>query len=151
MNRNVTAVYRTYSVADLVRRELEALGISRGDIQVIPDSQDVFRPSGKRDDYRWTDALHDLDLPEEDVRTYQHCVRRGDYVVSANVDEDRVGRVQEIMRRPEAEAYNLDVRADEFREEALVAHSDKRRTSDGRLVGQRDTTYTDPYVRSYRR
>jgi hypothetical protein len=150
MNRNVTAVYRTYSVADLVRRELEALGITPGDIHIIPDSEDVGA-SDRRDDYRWTDVLHDLDLPEEDVRTYQHSVRRGDFVVSANVDEDRVDRVQEIMRRPEAEAHNLDVRADEFREEAIIAHSDTRRTSDGRPIRRRDTTYTDPYVRSYRR
>jgi hypothetical protein len=151
MNRNVTAVYRTYSVADLVRRELEALGITSGNIHVIPDSEDVVGASGRGDDYRWADALHDLDLPEEDVRTYQHSVRRGDFVVSANVDEDLVVRVQEIMRRPEAEAYNLDVRADEFQDEAIIAHSDTRRTSDGRLIRRRDTTYTDPYVRSYRR
>ena len=72
-------------------------------------------------------------------------------MVSANVDEDWVGRVQELMRRPEEEAYNLDVRADEFREEAIVAYSDTKRTSDGRGIRRRDTTYTDPYVRSYRR
>jgi hypothetical protein len=149
MNRNVTAVYRRYSVADLVRRELEALGIARGDIHIVPDSENVVRATS--DDYRWTDALHDLDLPEEDVRTYQHCVRRGDHVVSANVDEEQVARVQEIMRRPESEAYNLDLRADEFRKEPVIAHSDTRRTSDGRVIRRRDTAYTDPYVRSYRR
>lgn len=151
MNRNVTAVYRTYAVADLVGQELEALGISRGDIHVIPDSERVVGTSGERDDRRWTDALHNLDLPEEDVRTYQHSIRRGDYVVSANVDDDHVGRVQEVMRRPEAEAYNLDARTDEFRDEVIVAHSDPRRTRDARPMGRRDTAYSDSYVRSYRR
>lgn len=148
MNRNVTAVYRTYPAADLVRRELEELGISRADIHVVPDSEVL----GERDDRRWSDALHDLQLPDEDVRTYQQSVRRGDYVVSANVDEDRVGRVQEIMRRPEAEAYDLDARTNEFREETVVAHSDPARAKrDPGMMGQRDTAYTDPYVRSYRR
>ena len=99
MNRNVTAVYRTYSVADLVRAELEELGVSRSDIHMIPDSDLTAGTSGEREDRRWSDTLHDLDLPDEDMRTYQSCVRRGDYVVSANVDESDVDRVQQIMRR----------------------------------------------------
>lgn len=151
MDRNVTAIYRTYAVADLVRRELETVGISRANIHVIPDREDIVAESGYREDRRWTDLLHDLQLPDEDVRTYQHSVRRGDYVVSANVDDEWVERVQEIMRRPEAEAYDLDARTDEFGEETVIPPSDPARERDPRLVGRRDTAYTDPYVRSYRR
>jgi hypothetical protein len=121
MDRNVTAVYRTYAVANL-------------------------------EDRRWMDELHDLHLPDDDLRTYQQCVRRGDYVVSANVDKDSVRRVQEIMRRPEAEAHNLDHRGDEFREDIVIARSDTTRAkADPRWVGRRDTEYTDPYVRPYKR
>jgi hypothetical protein len=152
MNRNVTAVYRTYSVADLVRAELEELGISRSDIHVIPDSDLPAGTSSERENRRWTDKFHDLDLPDEDVLTYQSCVRRGDYVVSANVDEDDVARVQQIMRRPEAEAYDLDSRDAEFRGETIYPHSDSSRTAaDLREKRRRDPTYTDPYLRSYRR
>ena len=152
MDRNVTAVYRTYAVADLVRRELEQLGISRGHIHVIPDSADRLEVGQHREDRRWTDELHDLHLPDDDLRTYQQCVRRGDYVVSANVDSDSVRRVQEIMRRPEDEAYNLDPRSDEFRDEIVIVHSDTSRAArDPRLVGRRDTEHNDPYVRAYRR
>jgi hypothetical protein len=151
MDRNVTAIYRTYAVADLVRRELETVGISRANIHVIPDREDIVPESGYREDRRWTDLLHDLQLPDEDVRTYQHSVRRGDYVVSANVDDEWVERVQEIMRRPEAEAYDLDARTNEFGEETVIPPSDPARERDPRLVGRRDTAYTDPYVRSYRR
>ena len=152
MNRNVTAVYRTYSVADLVRAELETLGISRSDIHVIPDSDLTAGATGDRDDRRWSDKLHDLDLPDEDVRTYQSSVRRGDYVVSANVDESDVERVQQIMRRPEAEAYDLDARDAEFRDETIHPHSDtSRAAADTRVKHRRDPAYTDPYLRSYRR
>lgn len=153
MDRNVTAVYRTYAVADLVRRELEQLGISSRHLHVIPDSEDRVEGSRYREDRRWTDALYDLHLPDEDLRTYQQCVRRGDYVVSANVDNDSVRRVQEIMRRPEAEAYyKLDSRSDEFRDETVIAHSDSARGArDPRLVGRRDTEHTDPFVRAYKR
>jgi hypothetical protein len=152
MNRNVTAVYRTHAVADLVRQELEDLGISRSNIHVIPDTNDVVATGAHREDRRWMDQLHELHLPDDDVRTYQQCVRRGDYVVSANVDDDYVQRAQQIMRRPEAEAYDLNARSGEFRDEAVIVHSDTTRSvSDPRYVGQRDTDYTDPYVRSYRR
>jgi hypothetical protein len=152
MNLNVTAVYRTYSVADLVRAELEALGLSRSDIHVIPDSDLPAGTSGERADRRWSDKIHDLDLPDEDMRTYQSCVRRGDFVVSANVDEDDVERVQQIMRRPEAEAYDLDARDSEFRDEMLHPHSDDSRTAAAlRARRRRDPAYTDPYLRSYRR
>lgn len=151
MNRNVTSIYRTYAVADLVRRELEEVGVSRNHVHVIPDTDEPADAPGRRDD-RWTDRLHDLHLPEDDVRTYQHSVRRGDYVVSANVGEDAVDRVQDIMRRPEAEAYDLDARTEEFRGETLHPHSQAARgPADPALMARRDTTYTDPYVRSYRR
>jgi hypothetical protein len=149
MNRNVTAIYRTYAVADLVRRELEAIGISRANIHVIPDREEMVGATGYREDRRWTDLLHDLQLPDEDVRTYQHSVRRGDYVVSATVDDEWVERVQEIMRRPVAEAYDLDARTNEFRDETIIARSEPLLESEPRR--RRDTAHTDPYVRSYRR
>ncbi len=98
------------------------------------------------------DDLHDLHLPENDLRTYQQSVRRGDYVVSAEVDEDEVVRVQEIMRRPEDEAYNLDTRDTEFQSETLHPHSaGATRTADERYLGRRDPADADAYSRTYHR
>ncbi|MEF2553469.1 hypothetical protein VQ042_19260 [Aurantimonas sp. A2-1-M11] len=152
MKRNVTAVYRSLAVADLVRKDLESLGISRGHIHVLPDADETARKSGPEADRRLMDEFHDLHLPEDDLRTYQRSVRRGDYVVSVNVDDERIQRVQEIMRRPEAEAHDLDALNNEFREGVVVAHSDTSRSaSDPRLVGQRDLDQKDPYLRSYKR
>lgn len=39
MRRAVTAIYRSYDVAALVRDELERLGIGRGHIAIIPDTE----------------------------------------------------------------------------------------------------------------
>ncbi len=151
MHRNVTAIYRTHSTADLVRRELTDLGVSSGDIHVIPD-QDVAGQTAERENDQYMEALHDLHLPDDDVRTYQQSVRRGDYVVSAEVDEDNLTRVQQIMRRPEEEAYNLDARAEEFRDEETFA--DNRgadRSTNAGLAGRRDVSNDDPYARTYER
>lgn len=152
MHRNVTAIYRTYATADLVRQELKSFGISPGYIHVIPDTEDSALAGDAREDPRYSDQLYDLHLPDEDLRTYQQSVRSGDYVVSVEVDQGQVERVQEIMRRPEAEAYDLDHRSGEFRTAEIYPYSDLtgRRIDEDRLA-QRDPDHADPYTRSYRR
>jgi hypothetical protein len=168
MHRNVTAIYRTRGVAELVREGLEDIGIPARDIHVIPDlgygsgvgtaggtgtpttapdnriagtGTGTTSPAGTAgpgrehplhgasmlevgaEDPVHTDRLHDLHLPEDDVRTYQHAIRHGDYVVSAEVDDARVEKVKAVMRRPETEAYDIEQRATEFRDHDLLAHS----------------------------
>ncbi len=152
MHRNVTAIYRTHAVADLVRRELEEAGVSGSAIRIVPDRDVAVGADGYREDHRYSDDLHDLNLPEDDLRTYQHSVRNGDYVVSADVDDDLVPRTREIMRRPEAEARDLTARHEEYRDEAVVPRSTAAGTT-GRpeLAWERDPADEDPYLRSYRR
>ncbi|WP_176559610.1 YsnF/AvaK domain-containing protein [Rubellimicrobium roseum] len=110
MQRAVTAIYRAFDVADLVRGELEQLGIASHNITVLPDTAGGSNFTGSTQDHAGTaiDRLHDLGIPEEDARTYQQALRNGDYVVSVEVDDDAyLDRVQEVMRRPE-DAYDLD-------------------------------------------
>lgn len=149
MHRNVTAVYRTHATAELVRRELEAEGLTHGHVRVVPD-QETATETDRRGS-RYMDALHDLHLPENDLRAYQGSVRRGDYVVSAEVDDARVHRVQEIMRRPEAEAYDLNALETSLRDEEFVTHSDPGRRPNPEWLGERDASHVDPYLRSYNR
>jgi hypothetical protein len=150
MHRNVTAIYRTHATAQLVRQQLEDLGVSRGYIHVIPDVDEPVGTAGTRDNSRLLDELHDLHLPDDDVRTYQNSVRRGDYVVSVEVDEDDVPRVVEVMRRPEAEAHDIDRRATEFADEALIARREEAMGNPA-WRGERDPDWVDPYTRTYRR
>lgn len=149
MGRNVTAIYRTHAVADLVRQELEAIGLSRGDIHIIPDQAQASGGDYQSHD----DRLHDLHLPENDLRTYQNCVRRGDFVVSAEVaDDGDIANVQKIMRRPEDEAYNLDLTDSDYADQTVYPRSDADPYTNLRGgSAERDPAYTDPYVRSYRR
>lgn len=113
-------------------------------LEVGADDGDYYRPH--------YDRLHDLHLPEEDVRTYQHCVRRGDYVVSAEVDDALVEKVKGVMRRPETEAWDIEHRASEFRNEALIAHS----AGEGHMLNEerrarRLAIGDDRYTRTYER
>ena len=162
MNRAVTAIYRTHAVAKLVADEIASLGVARGHIDIIPDADDHLAAGTQRDDHV-IDELHDLYLPEDDVRTYQQAVRRGDFVVSANVDDEHLDRVMEIMRRPEEEMYDIDATEEEFRSAEYVppAHygaaagtaGDATETiteAEERLtVGKRDVDRGSVHVRSY--
>jgi hypothetical protein len=155
MHRNVTAIYRTYATADLVRRELKEVGISSGHVHVIPNSDDAAATpgsTGNRDHHRYSDELHDLHLPDDDMRMYQQCVRRGDFVVSAEVDESNLTHIQKIMRRPEDEAYNLNSASGDFDHAEIDPYSTpgKRRTDED-WRAERDPDAVDPYTRSYRR
>ncbi|CAN5700059.1 hypothetical protein BH23PSE1_BH23PSE1_05970 [soil metagenome] len=195
MYRNVTAIYRSAQTAELVRQELEGLGISRGSIHVIPDASSGVTSAGisdttraapgatagmgdttatgmgdttatgmddttgmrdttttgmTDDSSRHFDAIDDLNLPDDDAQTYKHCIRQGDYVVSAEVDDEQVARVQELMRRPESEAHNIDTRRDEFSTADPVAAREGR-TVDEERRGARDAAHEDAYTRSYTR
>jgi hypothetical protein len=152
MYRNVTAVYRTRATADLVCRGLEELGISRSDIHVIPDRDHPVTGGSLREDTDYTDRLHALHLPDDDLRTYQQCVRRGDYVVSAEVEDRDLDRVKAIMRRPEEETYSLENRASEFRNETIIPHSaGGAHVLNEEWRAQRLAAHDDPYARTYER
>lgn len=69
------------------------------------------------------DRLYDLQLPEDDLRTYQHAIQQGDYVVSVEVEDEQLERVKEVMRHPVDEIHNIEQRALEFRNHDLIAHS----------------------------
>ncbi|HEV7275037.1 MAG TPA: hypothetical protein VGN80_02005 [Devosiaceae bacterium] len=149
MRHNVTAIYRTHAVADLVRQELQEMHLASGDIHVIPDRADASAAGTDRD--RYVDELYDLHLPDDDQRSYEQCILRGDYVVSVDVDDDDdLARIQGIMRRPEEEAYNLDAVDTEFANTGVAARRDPARPApDPDWVARRHPDYTDSYVRSY--
>lgn len=198
MHRNVTAIYRTGEAAELVRRNLEKLGIPARDIHVIPDPthragggrrgldtgvDSGIAPTGSpitggvvsgdpaataahplhdagaladnaREDPVQSDRLHDLHLPEEDLRTYQHAVRQGDHVVSAEVGDAQLERVREAMRRPESEMHDIERRVAELRREDLIEHSpgEGRMTLSEEYRARRLTPGADdPFARIYER
>lgn len=155
MTKAVTAIYRTHAVADLVRSELKDAGVAAHDVHIVPDDPaPVAEGTTRSDDSDWNDDLHRLHVPEDDLRTYQNAVRKGDYVVSVDLDGDEhMSRVKEIMRRPEGEAYDIDAMDKLY---AGTAYTPKKGSDsyayDDRYIGTRDeATDGDGYVRSYSR
>ncbi|MGR3541486.1 MAG: hypothetical protein ACU0BS_08670 [Hasllibacter sp.] len=155
MTKAVTAIYRTHATADLVRDELIGAGVDRTDVHIVPDDATPMTGEHRADDAGWNDDLHRLHVPEGDMRTYQNAVRKGDFVVSVDLDGDvDLSRIKEIMRRPEGEAYDIDAM------DKLYAGTDytpmegtDAYASDDRYIGTRDEVAEgdDGYVRSYTR
>jgi len=160
MQRTVTVIYRTYDVANLVRDEIERLGIAQHqvlvlpNIRVVPDTTDPSNSTTMKKeslDHAF-EQLHDLHLPESDTRTYQQALRNGDFVVSVNLDDDAdLARVEQVMRRPE-DAHRLD----ELDTTYSSADFEPRRQPPGEgfdegMAGRRDGDQLSPYTRSYRR
>ena len=152
MSLNVTAIYPDHASAELVRKHLLDIGVALDDIRVIPDRAVPVEPGGYRASTDYTDQLYGLHLPDDDLHTYQHAVRRGDHVVSAEVDEAKVERVKEIMRHPEAKPYEFARRSSDFRDEARIPYSTGERPVleedwRARPLAAQD----DPYARTYER
>ena len=102
MHRAMTAVYRTHAAADMVRGRLIDLGVSRSDISLIPDDPTPIAEDGFRDADSYARDVHDLHLPDDDARSYAESVRRGDFVVSVELDGDAdEGAIAEAMRHPD--------------------------------------------------
>lgn len=152
MQRTITAIYRTHAVANLVRDEVSELGVSGGHITVIPDTDEALAPNTYRDDSDYMDDVHDLHLDESETRTYQQAVRRGDYVVSVNAEDEFVEPICAIMRRPE-DAYDIDAREAEFRDDSFIPRNrnDDYATKHSDMTFGERQTEQDAYVRSYTR
>ena len=146
--KTVTAIYRTHAIADRVRGEILAMGASGGDVDIVPDDPNPLAEGTTRDDADAMDRLHGYGLPDDDVRTYQHAVRNGDYVVAARVDEESLSTVQAIMRVPE-HAMNEDELRARYADEQLIAPSGGPLAAMGSTstIGAADDgrqTYADP-------
>jgi hypothetical protein len=115
MHRAITAVYPSHTAALQVRDALKSLGVPGGHIHVVPDTDDGMAPGSSRDIEAYNEHLHDLDLPEDDTRTYQQAIRNGDHVVSVDVDDEtRLDRIKAVMRDP-GHARDLDALDEEYR------------------------------------
>ncbi|MGR3484951.1 MAG: YsnF/AvaK domain-containing protein [Paracoccaceae bacterium] len=113
MSRTVTAIFRTEDVARAVERQITQLGTSAAHVTVAGGS-------GREGE------IDHLNLPHDEAVTYRQAVREGHWVVSADVDENKVQAVADVMRHPEGgvdiDAYETDYRASDNYDADLAAY-----------------------------
>jgi uncharacterized protein (TIGR02271 family) len=120
--RMITAFFETRSDAEEAMRRLEAAGVARERIRLIPgterDTDAAASPDARSLDDAGTgfwDSLRDLFLPDEDRATYAEGLRRGGYLVSVNASDAEYERVLDIL--DDEGTIDLDERAASWRAE----------------------------------
>lgn len=121
MTRTITAMFSNRTAADRAVEQLSReLGVGHGQVQVY-DAQTASTTSGTTagDTGLWA-SLKDLFVPDEDRTAYAEGIRRGNYVVSAQIDESRLDQAMDILEHNGA--VDLDAQEAEWRQSGWTGH-----------------------------
>jgi uncharacterized protein (TIGR02271 family) len=123
----VTALYDTRGAAEAARDGLIGISIHEEDIS-IRSTDDLSQPVEQESKGFWA-SLGDLFMPDEDRSLYSEGVRRGGYLLVANVPEGMEREAEEIMDR--ADPIDLDERSANWRSEGWTGESYRSDTGYG--------------------
>src|SRR3712207_2689313 len=116
--RMVTAFFDSRTDAEEAIARLEAAGIARGDIRLMPGHErDADRGStsvGQATEGFW-ESLRDLFLPDEDRHVYAEGLNRGGYLMSVSVTDAQYERALDIL--DDEGTIDMDERAASWRSE----------------------------------
>ncbi|WP_191058220.1 YsnF/AvaK domain-containing protein [Geminicoccus harenae] len=123
----VTALYDTRGAAEAAREGLIGISIQEENI-TIRGTDDLSQPVEQESKGFWA-SLGDLFMPDEDRSLYSEGMRRGGYLLIANVPEGMEREAEEIMDR--ADPIDLDERSANWRNEGWTSESYRSDSSYG--------------------
>lgn len=115
MSRTITAMFDSRADAEAGRQRLLAANIDADNVRIHDQSSvgDASRGySTGRDPGMWG-SIKNAFLPDEDRHTYEEGVRRGGYLLTADVDENEVDEAVRALE--EANTVDIDERAGQWR------------------------------------
>jgi uncharacterized protein (TIGR02271 family) len=134
----VTAMFHSKSEADRAANNLRAnAALSATNIKVLPD-EDVQHTGAAEPGF--FAALRNFFMPEEDRYGFAEGMRRGDYMVAVDTDEEHAQRVMDVLE--EAGAIDLDAEEERWRREGWqpgAARTGESVTTGGQAAGLRGT------------
>ena len=160
MSRTVTALFDSRSDAESARGRLSAASIDADRVRII-DQNHLGGGSGSEDPGLWS-AIKSAFMPAEDGHAYEEGVRRGGYLLCAEVDEDQADRAVALL--DDDGSVDFDRRQQEWRSEGwsgyqgeTMAPGTGTETEEERIplveeelrVGKRDVERGGARVRSY--
>ena len=99
MTRTVAGLFDSHRTADLVVEHLvQEYGVSRERVRVLALDAAGRVEARSSQDADQRASLHDLGLPEENLRACAEGIRRGGILAAARVDESRVGRILDAYK-----------------------------------------------------
>ena len=173
MSRTITALFDTRADAEAGAERLRQAGVDASHLAVHDNGAHQTAPgvsntgdkagSGFAADPAASHASRHADkgmwatiknafLPTQDRRAYEEGVRRGGFLLTADVSDDAMPAAVRALE--EANSVDLDARSEEWRSDGWVhddADADGEMLDEGVYRGTRDTEFDGPRYRAYHR
>ena len=117
--RTLTAMYDTRGAAKSARDGLVALGIPADAIAIRGTEDDRDTTTADEDQGFWA-SLANLFVPDEDRHIYAEGVRRGGYLLTAQVPESTAEQAREVLER--SDPVDIDERAASWRQSGWTGY-----------------------------
>lgn len=115
--RTITAIYDTEADARLAREQLVSSGLEDDDVRIVSQnlsSSAASSDAGDQDKGVW-ESIKDFFVGDDDRPTYSEGLRRGGYLLTARVDDERSDQAISLLEQ--TNAIDLDERAQQWRTE----------------------------------
>uniref|UniRef100_UPI0035C9FF25 hypothetical protein n=1 Tax=uncultured Sphingomonas sp. TaxID=158754 RepID=UPI0035C9FF25 len=151
MTRTITALFDTKADADAGAERLRQAGVDAGHVGV--HDQTTHKTAGAysttEDKGLWA-SIKNVFVPHEDRHTYEEGIRRGGFLLTADVDDDKTPAAVQALE--EANSVDLDARSQEWRADGwdyAASTDDVEAFEDGSVFGHRDLDHGGQRFRSY--
>ena len=151
MSRTITALFDSRADADAGAERLRQAGVDASHVNV--HDQTTHKTSGEystsKDKGLWA-SIKNAFVPHEDRHTYEEGIRRGGFLLTADVDDDKTPAAVQALE--EAKSVDLAARSQEWRSQGWnysAPTDDLDDTDDDLVYGSRETEMGGSRYRSY--
>jgi uncharacterized protein (TIGR02271 family) len=130
MSRTVTALFDSRAEAEAARERLSQSSIDAERVRILDQSSSGSSGSGESGEGFWS-SVKDAFMPDDDRHAYEEGMRRGGYLLCAQVDEDDTDRAISILE--ESDSVDFDQRQDSWRSEGWQPYSGTMGTTGGNM------------------
>ena len=151
MSRTITALFDTKTDADAGAERLRQAGVDADHVSV--HDQTTHKTAGDystgKDQGLWS-SIKNVFVPHEDRHSYEEGIRRGGFLLTADVDDDKTPAAVKALE--DANSVDLDARTAEWRQsgwEGGNIEDELNGTDDGLIYGSRDPAVGGARYRAY--
>ncbi|WP_174298596.1 YsnF/AvaK domain-containing protein [Sphingomonas bacterium] len=116
MTRTITALFDKRPDAEAAEARLKASNVDAGHIRIHDQSSEGYsadKSSTHADVGMWA-SVQNAFLPDDDRHAYEEGVRRGGFLLTADVGEEHVDQAVKVLE--EADTVDIDERSDQWRQ-----------------------------------
>lgn len=117
MSRTITALFDTRADADAGRQRLLAANLHADNVKIHDKSSlGATGYSSPNEPGMWA-SIENAFLPYEDRHVYEEGVRRGGFLLIADVDDDRADEAVRVLNESHVQSIDIDERANQWKSE----------------------------------